>query len=156
MPRLTINVANRCCRTQLQAPFVHAQHRLEHAFGNPVKPAMVFFAPAAGGTGCTTSASDVSDTTPEIRIDATMATENSRNSRPMIPPMNNTRNEHRRQRDRHRQDREPDLARAFQRRFQRRSPISMWRMMFSSMTIASSTTNPIDKRQRHQREIVDA
>ena len=34
-------------------------------------------------------------------------------------------------------------------------PISMWRTMFSSMTMASSTTNPTRERNRHQREVVE-
>ena len=32
----------------------------------------------------------------------------------------------------------------------------MWRTMFSSMTIASSTTKPTDERQRHERQVVEA
>ena len=36
------------------------------------------------------------------------------------------------------------------------SPFSMWRTIFSSMTMASSTTKPTHKRQRHERKIVEA
>ena len=36
------------------------------------------------------------------------------------------------------------------------SPCSMCRTMFSSMTIASSTTKPTDERERHERQVVEA
>ena len=85
-----------------------------------------------------------------------MVTANSCSSRPMIPPMNNS-----------------GIKTAASDRVMERMvkpislapsiaacigvlPISMWRTMFSSMTMASSTTNPTDERQRHQRKIVQA
>jgi hypothetical protein len=36
------------------------------------------------------------------------------------------------------------------------TPFSTWRMMFSSITIASSTTRPTAKRQAQQRNVVQA
>ena len=54
------------------------------------------------------------------------------------------RDEHRDQRHRQRDHGEADLARAAQRGLERRSrPFSMWRTMFSIITIASSTTKPV-------------
>ena len=54
------------------------------------------------------------------------------------------RDEHGHERQRHRQDREADLARALLGGLSGGFPISMCRTMFSSMTIASSTTKPTD------------
>ena len=84
----------------------------------------------------------VSDTTPDTRIDAAMVTENSRKSRPTIPPRNSS--------GRNTAVSEsvidstvnatscaPSSA-AVMASF----PISRWRTMFSSTTIASSTTKP--------------
>ena len=54
------------------------------------------------------------------------------------------RDEHRRQRQGHRHDGEADLLGPQERRLKGFSPSSMWRTMFSSMTIASSTTKPTE------------
>ena len=47
--------------------------------------------------------------------------------------------------DGHRDDREADLLRALSAASSGVSPRSMWRTMFSSITIASSTTKPIER-----------
>ncbi len=86
----------------------------------------------------------VSEMKPEIRTAAPMVTANSRNSRPTIPPMNST------GMNTAASDsviemivkpisREPSRA-----ALNGLVPISMWRTMFSSMTMASSTTKPTD------------
>jgi len=87
----------------------------------------------------------VTDTTPEIRMATQMVTENSRNSRPRMPPMNKT-GMNTAASDKVMEtmvkpiSREPaSAARSGS------SPISRWRKMFSSITMASSTTNPTDK-----------
>ena len=54
----------------------------------------------------------VTETRPEITIAITMVTANSCSSRPTMPPMKTTRNEHRRQRHGHGQDGEGDFARS--------------------------------------------
>ena len=48
------------------------------------------------------------------------------------------------ERDAQRNDGEADLLRAFERGFHRRSPASIKRTMFSIITIASSTTKPVE------------
>ena len=54
------------------------------------------------------------------------------------------RNEHGDQREGHGENREADLRDALMAASRRVSPISMWRTMFSSMTMASSTTKPTE------------
>ena len=84
----------------------------------------------------------VTETNPEIRIAAQMLTANSLNSRPRMPPINSTGMKTAAS------DRvmemmvkpislEPSNAACIG-----GDPISIWRTMFSSMTMASSTTNP--------------
>ncbi len=84
-----------------------------------------------------------------------MVTANSCSRRPTIPPRNST-GMKTATRDRVMEtmvkpiSREPRNAASM-----RLSPISMWRTMFSSITMASSTTKPDRERERHQRQIVD-
>ncbi len=84
------------------------------------------------------------ETNPEMRIATPMVTANSCSSRPTMPPMNST------GMNTAASDsvidtivnaisREPASAAAMA-----PSPCSMWRTMFSSMTIASSTTKPTE------------
>ena len=73
-----------------------------------------------------------------------MVTANSRNSRPTMPPMNSTgmntaTSESVIEMIVKPISREPSSAAS-----NGRLPISMWRTMFSSMTMASSTTKPTD------------
>ena len=82
------------------------------------------------------------ETKPDIRIAAAMVTENSCSSRPTMPPMkrtgtNTVASDSVIDRIVNATSREPssDACHAD-------LPISMWRTMFSSMTIASSTTKP--------------
>ena len=85
-----------------------------------------------------------------------MVTANSRNTRPTTPLMNST-GMNTATSDRVIDmmvkpiSREPRKAASIT-----RSPLSTWRTMFSSMTMASSTTNPTDSVKRQQRQIVDA
>ena len=86
----------------------------------------------------------LSETTPEIRMAAMMATANSWNSLPMMPLMNSTgMNTAASERVMERMvkpiSRPPSRA-ACMRGF----PISMWRTMFSRITMASSTTKPTE------------
>ncbi len=86
----------------------------------------------------------VSDTNPETRMATPMVTANSRNSRPTRPPMNTSgmntaTSEMVMDRMVKPISRAPSKA-ACRAGF----PISMWRTMFSSITMASSTTNPTD------------
>jgi len=86
----------------------------------------------------------VSETTPETRIAAPMVTANSWNSRPTIPPMNRTgmktaASDSVMERIVNPTSRDPVKAAC-----SGGVPFSMWRTMFSSMTMASSTTNPTD------------
>ena len=86
----------------------------------------------------------VSETTPEMRIATQMVTANSWNSRPRMPPMKSTgmntaASDSVIERIVKPISREPSSAAS-----SGGSPISMWRTMFSSMTIASSTTKPIE------------
>ena len=84
----------------------------------------------------------VSETTPEIRIETAIVTENSRKSRPMIPPMNSS--------GRNTAESESVIESTVNATSCAPSsaaciasfPISRWRTMFSSTTIASSTTKP--------------
>jgi hypothetical protein len=62
---------------------------------------------------------------------------------PGAPGREGQRREHRRQRQRHRHHGEADLAHALDGRLEGRQPSSMWRKMFSSTTMASSTTRPM-------------
>ena len=86
----------------------------------------------------------VSDTKPEMRIATQIVTANSWKSRPRIPGMKRTgmktaASEIVIERIVKPISREPASAAS-----SGRSPTSMWRTMFSRMTIASSTTKPIE------------
>ena len=87
----------------------------------------------------------VTDTTPEMRIATQIVTANSRKSRPRIPAMKSTgmktaASEIVIERIVKPISREPASAAS-----SGSSPISMCRTMFSSITIASSTTKPIER-----------
>ena len=87
----------------------------------------------------------VTDTTPEIRMATQMVTANSLNSRPSTPPMNSTGMNTAASEsvmDTMVKPISPDPLSAAS---SGSSPISMWRTMFSSITMASSTTKPIDR-----------
>ena len=84
----------------------------------------------------------VSETRPEMSTDTPMTTANSWSSRPMTPPMKST-GMNTAASDKVIEtmvkpiSREPLSAAS-----SRLSPVSMWRTMFSSITMASSTTKP--------------
>ena len=85
----------------------------------------------------------VSDTTSETRIDIESVTANSRSSRPTMPPISRI------GRNTAISDRlidstvNPTSRAPCSAACSRGSPISMCRVMFSTTTIASSTTNPV-------------
>ena len=86
----------------------------------------------------------VSETNPETRIATPIVTANSWNNLPMIPPMsrigmNTAVSDNVIDTMVKPISRAPSSAASMG-----RFPISRWRTMFSSMTIASSTTNPTD------------
>ena len=86
----------------------------------------------------------VSETKPDTRIAALMVTANSWNSRPSSPPisstgMNTATSDSVIERMVKPISREPSSAASIA-----DFPCSMWRWMFSSITMASSTTNPTD------------
>src|SRR3989441_630140 len=90
----------------------------------------------------------VSDTSPDTRMAAPMVTANSWNNRPTIPPMKSTgmktaASDSVIDRIVNPTSRAPSNAAA-----SGGSPFSMWRTMFSSITRASSTTNPTDRAGR--------
>ncbi len=87
----------------------------------------------------------VSETKPEIRIVMLIVTANSRKSRPTMPPMKSTgmKTASREQViDRMVKPISREPLSAASKGFM---PSSMWRTMFSSMTMASSTTKPTDR-----------
>jgi len=84
----------------------------------------------------------VSDTMPEMRMATEMTTPNCANMRPTTPPMNRTgmntaTSEMVMEMMVKPTSREPTSA-----AWKGSMPSSIWRMMFSSMTMASSTTKP--------------
>ncbi len=86
----------------------------------------------------------VSETNPDTRIATAMVTENSCSKRPTMPPMNSTgmktlTSEMVIERMVNPISRDPRNAASIL-----PSPSSMWRTMFSSITIASSTTKPTE------------
>ncbi len=87
----------------------------------------------------------VTDTTPEIRIATQMVTENSRNSRPSTPPMNSTGMKTAASDSVIDTIVNPISRDPTSEAWSGSSPISTCRKMFSSMTIASSTTKPTDR-----------
>ena len=98
----------------------------------------------------------LSETNPEIRMATTMVTENSCSSRPTIPLMNSTGMKTATSEIVIEIIVKPISREADSAACMRDSPISMWRTMFSSITMASSTTKPTRQRERHEREIVQA
>ena len=84
----------------------------------------------------------VSETTPEIRIAETMVTENSRKSRPMTPGMKISGKKTAASEIVIERIVKPISAAPSSAACIGFFPISTWRTMFSSITIASSTTKP--------------
>ncbi len=85
---------------------------------------------------------NVSETTPDTRMAVAMTTENSRNNRPTTPPrkrsgINTAVSESVMDKMVNPTSAAPSIAACIG-----GAPISMCRTMFSSITIASSTTNP--------------
>ncbi len=83
-----------------------------------------------------------SDTNPEMRIAAAIVTENSRKRRPTIPPMKRTGMKTAASEIVIEMIVKPISFAPFSAASKGFSPSSMWRTMFSSTTIASSTTKP--------------
>ena len=84
----------------------------------------------------------VRETKPDTSTAAPITTANSWSSRPTTPPMNST-GRNTAARDRVIETMVKPISRApFSAASMRPSPISMWRTMFSSITIASSTMKP--------------
>ena len=86
----------------------------------------------------------VSETKPEIRMATTMVTENSCSRRPTMPPMNSTGMNTATSEMVMERMVKPISREALMAASRRDSPISMWRTMFSSITMASSTTKPTE------------
>ena len=86
----------------------------------------------------------VSETMPEIRIVMLMVTANSRNSRPTMPLMNSTGMKTATSERVIDKMVKPISPAPLSAASIGRIPSSMWRTMFSSMTMASSTTKPTD------------
>ena len=87
----------------------------------------------------------VSDTKPEISTASPMTTANSRNNRPTMPPMNSTGMKTAASESVIETIVKPISCAPSRAASSGGLPISMWRTMFSSMTMASSTTNPTDR-----------
>ena len=86
----------------------------------------------------------LSETTPETRIATLMVTANSCSSRPRMPLMKST-GMNTAASDRVMETMVKPISRAPRKAASiGRSPISMWRTMFSSITMASSTTKPTE------------
>ena len=86
----------------------------------------------------------VSDTKPDTRIATAIVTANSRNSRPMIPPMKSSGMKTAARDNVMETIVNPISFVPFRAASKTFSPISMCRTMFSRTTIASSTTNPTE------------
>ena len=86
----------------------------------------------------------LSETKPEIRMATTMVTENSCSSRPTMPLMNSTGMNTATSEKVMEMMVKPISREAASAACIRDLPISMWRTMFSSMTMASSTTKPTE------------
>ena len=128
-----------------QRVVVQPQPRVEPALGRVVEPPMT----SARACGLRKRLHSIGvrliDTKPDTRMATPIVTANSCSSRPTTPPMNSTGMKtatsdnvietivKATSPDPSNAARIGDL------------PISMWRTMFSSITIASSTTNPTDK-----------
>src|SRR5262249_6439159 len=87
----------------------------------------------------------VSDTNPETTIATAIDTANSRNTRPTIPPINSTGMNTAISEKVIDTIVNPISREPFKAASNGRMPPSMWRTIFSSITIASSTTKPTDK-----------
>ena len=85
------------------------------------------------------------ETTPEIRIAAQMVTANSLNNRPIMPLMNSTGMKTAASEMVIEMMVNPISREPFSAASKGVSPISMWRTIFSSMTMASSTTKPTER-----------
>ena len=87
----------------------------------------------------------VTDTTPEIRMATQMVTANSRNRRPRMPPMNSTGINTAASDSVMETMVKPISLEPVSAAASGFLPISICRKIFSSMTMASSTTKPTDK-----------
>ena len=87
----------------------------------------------------------VIDTTPEISTAAVMVTANSRNSRPRMPPMKRIGMKTAASEAVIVTIVKPISFDPFNAASNGVSPFSMWRTMFSSITMASSTTKPVER-----------
>ena len=74
----------------LQRAVVDVQQAVEEPLGDAIEPADRFCSSGDRRKRLHSIGVSVTDTTPEIRIATQMVTENSRNSRPRMPPMNST------------------------------------------------------------------
>ena len=86
----------------------------------------------------------VSDTKPETMIATEIVTANSRNTRPTMPPISSTGMNTAISENVIETMVKPISREPFSAASNGRMPSSMWRTMFSSMTMASSTTKPTD------------
>ena len=87
----------------------------------------------------------VSDTKPDTTIATAIETANSRNTRPTMPPISSTGMNTAISEKVIDTMVKPISREPFSAASNGRMPPSMWRTMFSSMTMASSTTKPTDK-----------
>jgi hypothetical protein len=87
----------------------------------------------------------VSETNPDTMIATDTVTANSRNTRPTIPPISSTGMNTAISEKVIEMIVKPISRAPFRAASNGRIPRSMWRTMFSSMTMASSTTNPTDR-----------
>ena len=85
----------------------------------------------------------VSDTSIDIAIDTDKVTENSRNKRPTIPPISSSGINTATSDTLMVSTVKPTSRAPASAACTREAPRSRWRMMFSTTTIASSTTNPV-------------
>jgi hypothetical protein len=88
---------------------------------------------------------NVMETTPEIRIAVAMVTAISRNRRPTMPPRNSTGMKTAARDNVIERMVKPISREPLSDAAMGASPSSVWRTMFSSITMASSTTKPIDR-----------
>ena len=87
----------------------------------------------------------VSETKPETMIATAIVTANSRNTRPTMPPISSTGMNTAISEKVIEMMVKPTSRAPFRAASNGRMPCSMWRTMFSSMTMASSTTKPTDR-----------
>ncbi len=136
------SITGRCCITQ-PSEVVYNFNTRWYSLSNPSKmklcdPCRLFAlrkcAPSIGVS--------VSDTKPDTRIATAMVTANSRNRRPTMPPMNSSGMNTAVRLAVIEMIVNPISAAPSSAACMGGFPISMWRTMFSSITIASSTTKP--------------